>query len=224
MNQNVYLVSVADEGKRLDQFLKERTGLTRSEVQKWIKAGNVSLLPKKMIHSNYHVSEGDRISFFWDEKKKQELIGQNIPLDILYEDNDMIVINKRRGVVVHPGAGNTEGTLVNALLFHCGEQLRSVGDPERPGIVHRLDKDTSGVMVAAKSERAYGILQEEIASHKAQRCYIALVHGQMEGDTGVIRLPLGRSTKDRMKWDVLHETACGNAFSCYRISTALLMD
>ena len=206
MNQNVYLVSVADEGKRLDQFLKERTGLTRSEVQKWIKAGNVSLLPKKMIHSNYHVSEGDRISFFWEEKKKQELIGQNIPLDILYEDNDMIVINKRRGVVVHPGAGNTEGTLVNALLFHCGEQLRSVGDPERPGIVHRLDKDTSGVMVAAKSERAYGILQKEIASHKAQRCYIALVHGQMEGDTGVIRLPLGRSTKDRMKWDVLHET------------------
>ena len=154
MNQNVYLVSVADEGKRLDQFLKERTGLTRSEVQKWIKAGNVSLLPKKMIHSNYHVSEGDRISFFWEEKKKQELIGQNIPLDILYEDNDMIVINKRRGVVVHPGAGNTEGTLVNALLFHCGEQLRSVGNPERPGIVHRLDKDTSGVMVAAKSERA----------------------------------------------------------------------
>ena len=206
MNQNVYLVSVADEGKRLDQFLKERTGLTRSEVQKWIKAGNVSLLPKKMIHSNYHVSEGDRISFFWEEKKKQELIGQNIPLDILYEDNDMIVINKRRGVVVHPGAGNTEGTLVNALLFHCGEQLRSVGDPERPGIVHRLDKDTSGVMVAAKSERAYGILQKEIASHKAQRCYIALVHGQMEGNTGVIRLPLGRSTKDRMKWDVLHET------------------
>ena len=199
-------LSVADEGKRLDQFLKERTGLTRSEVQKWIKAGNVSLLPKKMIHSNYHVSEGDRISFFWEEKKKQELIGQNIPLDILYEDNDMIVINKRRGVVVHPGAGNTEGTLVNALLFHCGEQLRSVGDPERPGIVHRLDKDTSGVMVAAKSERAYGILQKEIASHKAQRCYIALVHGQMEGDTGVIRLPLGRSTKDRMKWDVLHET------------------
>ena len=117
MNQNVYLVSVADEGKRLDQFLKERTGLTRSEVQKWIKAGNVSLLPKKMIHSNYHVSEGDRISFFWEEKKKQELIGQNIPLDILYEDNDMIVINKRRGVVVHPGAGNTEGTLVNALLL-----------------------------------------------------------------------------------------------------------
>ena len=206
MNQNVYLVSVADEGKRLDQFLKERTGLTRSEVQKWIKAGNVSLLPKKMIHSNYHVSEGDRISFFWEEKKKQELIGQNIPLDILFEDNDMIVINKRRGVVVHPGAGNTEGTLVNALLFHCGEQLRSVGDPERPGIVHRLDKDTSGVMVAAKSERAYGILQKEIASHKAQRCYIALVHGQMEGDTGVIRLPLGRSTKDRVKWDVLHET------------------
>ena len=109
-------------------------------------------------------------------------------------------------MVVHPGAGNTEGTLVNALLFHCGEQLRSVGDPERPGIVHRLDKDTSGVMVAAKSERAYGILQEEIASHKAQRCYIALVHGQMEGDTGIIRLPLGRSTKDRMKWDVQHET------------------
>lgn len=206
MNKKVYLVNEIDEGKRLDQFLKEQTGLTRAEVQKWIKSGNANLLPEKMIRPNYHISKGDNISFSWEDKVELELIAQDIPLDILYEDDDMIIINKARGMVVHPGSGNTEGTLVNALLFHCGEQLKMVGDPDRPGIVHRLDKDTSGVMVVAKSERAYGVLQEEIATHEAQRCYIALVHGQMAGDTGVIRFPLGRSTKDRMKWDVQYET------------------
>lgn len=202
MIEKEYIVDSFNNGVRLDQYLKEQTGLTRADVQKQIKVGRAVLVPDKMIRSNYHVSEGDVIHFSWEEKKEMPLVAQNLPLDILYEDEDMIVINKNRGMVVHPGSGNSDGTLVNALLFHCGNALRSVGDATRPGIVHRLDKDTSGVMVVAKSERAFPLLQKEIADHTAVRRYVALVHGQMEGNSGVIRFPLGRSTKDRMKWDV----------------------
>ncbi len=206
MIEYIYEVSEEEHGERLDQFLTNRSGLTRSEVQKWIKEGNALLIPDKKIKSNYHISAGETIKFIWEEKDDFELIPQNIPLDILYEDEDMIVINKERGMVVHPGAGNHDGTLVNALLYHCGDSILTVGDKKRPGIVHRLDKDTSGTMVVAKSGRAYKTLQEEIASHEARRCYLALVHGQMEGKTGVIKFPLGRSTKDRMKWDVQPES------------------
>lgn len=207
MNTNIYIVESAQEGQRLDQFLKDASGMNRSEVQKWIKEGKAILLPGKMVRPNYHVKTGDQISFSWEEKKEVELIPQDIPLDILYEDDDILVLNKKRGMVIHPAPGNPDGTLVNALLYHCGSKIfEACEDPIRPGIVHRLDKDTSGVMVCAKSRRAFPVLKEEIASHEAKRHYAALVHGQMEGNTGVIRLPLGRSTRDRMKWDVQPKT------------------
>lgn len=207
MSEKIYVVTEQEAGQRLDQFLKEASGLTRSEVQKWIKDGRALLADSKMIRPNYHVQTGDQISFSWEEKKELALIPQDIPLDILYEDEHMLVINKARGMVVHPGSGNPDGTLVNALLFHVGPSLFEVcEDPIRPGIVHRLDKDTSGVMVVAKSKEAFPVLKEEIATHEAERHYVALVHGQMEGNTGVIRFPLGRSTKDRMKWDVQPKT------------------
>lgn len=207
MNTKIYTVESAQEGQRLDQFLKDASGMNRSEVQKWIKEGKAILLPGKMVRPNYHVKAGDQISFSWEEKKEVELIPQNIPLDILYEDDDMLVLNKKRGMVIHPAPGNPDGTLVNALLYHCGSKIfEACEDPVRPGIVHRLDKDTSGVMVCAKSQRAFPVLKKEIATHEAKRHYAALVHGQMEGNTGVIRLPLGRSTRDRMKWDVQPKT------------------
>lgn len=207
MNTKIYTVESAQEGQRLDQFLKDASGMNRSEVQKWIKEGKAILLPGKMVRPNYHVKAGDQISFSWEEKKEVELIPQNIPLDILYEDDDMLVLNKKRGMVIHPAPGNPDGTLVNALLYHCGSKIfEACEDPVRPGIVHRLDKDTSGVMVCAKSQRAFPVLKEEIATHEAKRHYAALVHGQMEGNTGLIRLPLGRSTRDRMKWDVQPKT------------------
>lgn len=207
MSEKIYVVTEQEAGQRLDQFLKEASGLTRSEVQKWIKDGRALLADGKMIRSNYHVQTGDQISFSWEEKKELALIPQDIPLDILYEDEHMLVINKARGMVVHPGSGNPDGTLVNALLFHVGPSLfEACEDLIRPGIVHRLDKDTSGVMVVAKSKEAFPVLKEEIATHEAERHYVALVHGQMEGNTGVIRFPLGRSTKDRMKWDVQPKT------------------
>lgn len=217
MKQMVYQAELSEDGLRLDQFLKNKSNLTRSEVQRWIKEGRAFLDNGKMIRSNYHVKPGDRVVFSWDEKEELSLRPQNIPLDILYEDEDMIVVNKRRGMVVHPAYGNPDGTLVNALLYHLGGSLLSVcDDPIRPGIVHRLDKDTSGVMAAAKSQRAFSLLKEQIASHTAQRRYVALVHGQMEGNTGVIRLPLGRSAKDRMKWAVEPKTG-KPAITHYRV-------
>lgn len=207
MNQITCHISEKEEGARLDKILQDASGLTRSEVQKWMKEGKAILLPGKMLRPNYHVKAGDEISFSWKEKQELTLVPQDLPLHILYEDEDMIVINKARGMVVHPGFGNPDGTLANALLYHCGPSLLSAcEDPIRPGIVHRLDKDTSGVMVAAKSARAFPVLKEEIRIHEAARHYLALVHGQMEGNTGVIRLPLGRSVKDRMKWDVQPKT------------------
>lgn len=193
-------------GQRIDKFLAEETDLNRSEIQKWLKKGTVSLRSGKAVKPNYRMVPGDVVLFSYEEPKEAELVPQDIPLDILYEDDCMIVLNKARGMVVHPGSGNPDGTLVNALLYHVGPSLFEAGDPERPGIVHRLDKDTSGVMVAAKTAEAYHVLQEEIGSHSAQRKYVALVHGKMAGDHGIIRLPLGRSTKDRMKWDVAPKT------------------
>lgn len=206
MNIHIYEVDEKQDGMRLDQFLKEVSGLTRSEVQKWIKEGYAISLPNRMVRSNYHISDKEKIQFSWEEKKEIELIPQKIKLDILYEDEHIIVINKSRGMVVHPGAGNIDNTLVNALLYHCGESLLKVGEKTRPGIVHRLDKDTSGVMVAVKSDIAYEKVKNEIATHEAKRTYFTLVHGQMEGPDGKIDLPLGRSLKDRMKWDVQPKT------------------
>ena len=197
MITRTYSIDKSDEGKRVDQFLTEQTGFTRSEVQKWIKAGYAYRQEDKKLKSNYRLEAGDTIVFSWEVKEEQTVQAENIPLDILYEDEDMIVINKRRGMVCHPAPGNEHGTLASALLYHCGESIRQVGDPERP---------TSGVMVAAKSMRAYESLRKQIGEHTAVRRYVTLVHGQMEGDHGEIRFPLGRSSKDRMKWDVQPET------------------
>lgn len=199
-------VGETQKGERVDKFLVEVTGKNRSEVQKRLREGGVTLASGRVLKPNYRVETGEVILFSYEEPEKQELIPQDLTLDILYEDASMVVLNKARGMVIHPGAGNRDGTLVNALLWHVGPAIRAVGDPERPGIVHRLDKDTSGVMVAAKTEDAFRVLQEEIGSHRAQRKYVALVHGNMAGPRGIIRLPLGRSIKDRMKWEVAPKT------------------
>lgn len=199
-------IGEAEAGARLDQFLAEKAELPRAAVQKLLKSGAVRLSSGKAPKANTRLTAGDALDFSYEEPREAELIPQDLPLAILYEDDDMLVINKARGMVIHPGSGNPDGTLVNALLFHVGDSIREVGDPARPGIVHRLDKDTSGVMVCAKSRRAYEALTEEIGTHRAKRKYLTLVHGKMEGDHGIIRLPLGRSTKDRMKWAVEPKT------------------
>lgn len=199
-----YAVTAESSGMRLDVFLADVSGVGRSAVQKWIRSGGAQK-NGKILKSSYRTEEGDQIDFQWEEEKEAPVCAEPIPLSILYEDTYMIVVDKARGMVVHPAPGNTDGTLVNALLYHCGDHLPG-HDPRRPGIVHRLDKDTSGVMVAAKTEEAFYRLQQEIGSHEARRCYVALVHGQMEADEGVIRYSLGRSPKDRMKWTVEPKT------------------
>jgi len=199
-------IGAAEAGARLDRFLAENAALPRAAVQKLLKSGAVRLASGKAAKANTRLIDGDALDFSYEEPRENELLPENLPLNILFEDDDMLVLNKARGMVIHPGSGNPDGTLVNALLFHVGDSIREVGDPARPGIVHRLDKDTSGVMVCAKSQCAYEALTEEIGTHRARRTYLTLVHGKMEGDHGIIRLPLGRSPKDRMKWAVEPKT------------------
>jgi 23S rRNA pseudouridine1911/1915/1917 synthase len=175
-------------------------GISRSAVQRLISSGDVTV-NKKIAKANYKVQELDDIQVSIPEIKTLELTAEEIPLAILYEDNDIIIINKSRGMVVHPAPGNYNGTLVNALLEHC-EDLSGINGVARPGIVHRLDKDTSGVMVVAKSDRAHVSLAKQIKDRTASRRYLAIVYGNIKEDHGVIKAPIGRHPSDRKKMAV----------------------
>jgi len=191
-------------GIRLDQWLTQRLGaeFSRSRVQALIRQGAVSLNGTGVSDPGRKLKPGDAAEVSLPEPEPAEPVGEDIPLDILYEDADLIVINKPAGLVVHPGAGNWTGTLVNALIHHCGDSLSGIGGVRRPGIVHRLDKDTSGVMVAAKTDRAHRALSEAFADHGLEsgleRSYIALVWGIPERAAGKIDAPLGRAA-DRVR-------------------------
>jgi 23S rRNA pseudouridine1911/1915/1917 synthase len=193
-----FTVKPPDAGQRLDVYLSQQPNLpTRSQIQSLIEQGLITVggQPKK---AHYKLVAGDRIEVTIPPPRKLEITPQAIPLDILFEDEHIIVINKPAGMVVHPAAGNWEGTLVHALLHHCPD-LTGIGGVERPGIVHRLDKGTSGVMVAAKSEVAHQVLSKLFKAHQINRKYIALVHGCPKAPEGTIDLPLGRSSGDRKK-------------------------
>lgn len=191
-------------GERLDVFLAGRLPeLSRSHVQKLIGGGAVRVgdgFPK----SNYRLRAGDVIHVLLPEPEEISLEPEPIPLDILYEDGDIIVVNKARGMVVHPAAGVFHGTLVNALLYHCGD-LSGINGKIRPGIVHRLDKDTSGVMVAAKNDKAHLDLAEQIGKKSAHRIYRAIVHGNIPEERGIIRGDIGRHPTDRKKMAIVRE-------------------
>ncbi len=206
MREQRFDVTEAEAGTRLDVFLTEASGLSRGRVQRLLKEGAVMLSTGKAAKGNLRVAKGDVVSLAYEEPEEFVIAAEDIPLSILYEDEDMIVLDKARGMVCHPAPGNMTGTLVQALLHHVGPSILKVGEAARPGIVHRLDKDTSGVMVAAKTARAYEALRKEIGTHEAVRHYLALVHGNLPADSGIIRLPLGRSQKDRMKWAVEPKT------------------
>ncbi len=206
MREQRFDVTEAEAGIRLDVFLTEASGLSRGRVQRLLKEGAVMLSTGKAAKGNLRVAKGDVVSLAYEEPEEFVLAAEDIPLSILYEDEDMIVLDKARGMVCHPAPGNMTGTLVQALLHHVGPSILKVGEAARPGIVHRLDKDTSGAMVAAKTARAYEALRKEIGTHEAVRHYLALVHGNLPADSGIIRLPLGRSQKDRMKWAVEPKT------------------
>ena len=191
----------ADGKIRLDQYLAAHLPeLSRSRIQNLIKSGDV-LVNGSPAKPKNPVSRGDSITVRIPEPEPAEAQPQDIPLDILYEDEDVVVINKESGMVVHPAAGNPDGTIVNALLHHCGD-LSGIGGVERPGIVHRLDKDTSGVMVAAKNDEAHKGLAAQIKAHSARRTYWALVHGNIAEEKGIVDGPIGRHPKDRIKMAV----------------------
>lgn len=195
-----------DSGERIDilatRFLE---GVSRSHVQKLIADGQV-FINGKPIKANYKVQAGDLIEIGIPEAQPVEIVAEPIQLNILFEDNDVIVINKARGMVVHPAAGNYSGTLVNALLSHC-DDLSGINGEIRPGIVHRLDKDTSGVMVAAKSDRAHVSLAQQIKDRTATRKYYAIVHGNVKEEQGIIDAPIGRHRIERKKMAVSFENS-----------------
>lgn len=184
--------------ERVDKFLAaELSDLSRSYIQKLLKEGRV-LLEEKPIKANYKLREGDEITFTVPPLKELSVEAEDIPLDILYEDEDLIFINKPKDMVVHPCAGRYSGTLVNGLLYHCKDQLSGINGVLRPGIVHRIDKDTTGVLVVCKNDKAHRSVAEQLKVHSITRKYRAIVHGIVKED-GTVDAPIGRSPKDRKK-------------------------
>ena len=196
-----FQISELEKGERIDVFLaKSMKETSRSNVQRLVAEGQATV-NDKVVKTNYKLKEHDRIVVSIPEPQPLELMAENIPLTVVYEDEDIIVINKARGMVVHPATGNYSGTLVNALLEHCND-LSGINGVARPGIVHRLDKDTSGVMIAAKTDRAHIHLAEQIKEHTASRRYLTIVHGNIKEEQGVIKGPIGRHPSDRKKMAV----------------------
>src|SRR4030043_1758228 len=190
-------VQISEAGKRIDIFLAKRTGITRSQIQRLITQGNV-LISSKDVSQNYRLKSKDLISINIPDKETEGLLPEPIPLDILYKDEHIVVVNKPASMVVYPAAGHAHGTLMNALSYHC-KSLATVGGPLRPGVVHRLDKDTSGVMVVALNDEAYYNLIEKFKHRTINRKYITLIYENLREDEGEIALRIGRSESDRKK-------------------------
>ncbi|MCK1168694.1 RluA family pseudouridine synthase [Streptococcus uberis] len=184
-------------GARLDKALADLTDLSRSQANDEIKKGTV-LVNGEPVKAKYTVKEGDIISYQLPEEEILDYEAEDIPIDIVYEDEDLAIINKAQGMVVHPSAGHSSGTLVNALLYHI-KDLSTINGVVRPGIVHRIDKDTSGLLMIAKNDKAHHILADELKAKKSLRKYLAIVHGNLPNDRGMIEAPIGRSEKDRKK-------------------------
>ncbi len=190
------------EGERVDKYLSVIfPDSSRAALQKAVEAGN-ALINGKPVAKNYRLREGDRLSFSPLAVRPLDVTPENIPLDIAYEDNDLLVVNKPKGMVVHPAPGNYDGTLVNALLYHCPDSLSGINGVLRPGIVHRIDKDTSGLLIVAKNDFAHRALASQIAEHSFKREYRAIVTGHLKEDSGTVIAPIGRNPNDRKKMAV----------------------
>ena len=202
-------VSENARGKRIDAYIAEVTETSRSGVAKQIENGDITVNGAP-VSKKYAVKPGDIIEIAPQETEEYDAVAEDIPLDIVYEDNDIIVINKPKGMVVHPAPGNYTGTLVNALLYHCKDTLSGIGGVMRPGIVHRIDKDTTGLIVVAKNDAAHTSLSEQLEYHGVTREYHALVRGGFKNDSGTVDAPIGRHPVDRKKMAVL-TSATANA-------------
>ena len=204
------------KGARLDVVLSlVMEEFSRSHLQKLIETGSVQVNGLKCDSKKYKVKKGDRITVEIPEPEILDVSPENIPLDIVYEDNDVLVINKPKGMVVHPGAGNDSGTLVNAILYHC-DSLSSINGVIRPGIVHRIDKDTSGLLMVAKNDQAHRSLADQLAAHTITRAYRAIVYHNFTEDEGTVNAPIGRDPKNRLKMAVT-KTNSREAVTHYRV-------
>lgn len=210
------IIKAQSSGARLDAYLASETELSRSGAAKLIDEGSV-LVNGKCAQKKYAVAVGDVIEINLPEPKEYEAEPENIPLDVVYEDDYIIVINKPSGMVVHPAPGNYSGTLVNALLYHCKDSLSGIGGVMRPGIVHRIDKDTSGLLVIAKCDEAHAALSEELKYHGIEREYRALVSGGFSEDTGTVDLPIGRHPTNRKKMAVIRDGTAREAITHYTV-------
>lgn len=187
------------EGQRIDRYLSdELEDRSRSYIQKIMKEGYVKV-NQKPVKSNYRLSFWRQRGSYLPEAKEPDIVPENIPLDILYEDQDIIMINKPKQMVVHPAPGHYSGTLVNALMYHCGDELSGINGCMRPGIVHRIDMDTTGSLVVCKNDKAHQSLSEQLKVHSIRRIYVAIVHGNIKEDSGTVNAPIGRHPTDRKK-------------------------
>lgn len=213
-NMNL-IVEDVDAGKRIDLYLSEKIeDMSRSQVQKLIGEGNIKV-NNKDIKSNYKIKINDSIEIIIPEPVMLEVVPEDIDIEIMYEDDDIVVVNKPQGMVVHPAAGNYTGTLVNALLAKCSN-LSGINGVIRPGIVHRIDKDTSGVLVVAKNDNAHKFLAEQIKAHSMKRIYMALVEGVIKNDEGTIDVPIGRHPVERKRMAVVQKNG-RNAVTHYKV-------
>ncbi len=193
--------ALGHEAERIDAVLAAKSGMSRSAVQKLIDEGLVTLSGKP-LKKNYRVTGTEIFEVTIPEPEETDTAAEDIPLDVVFEDEDVIVVNKPKGMVVHPAAGHSGGTLVNALLYHCGDSLSGIGGEKRPGIVHRIDKDTSGLIIAAKNDEAHRALAAQLKDHSLSRVYEALVIGNIKTDGGTIDAPIGRHPTERKKMAV----------------------
>ena len=208
--------SEENAGERIDKFLTEKVPeLSRSYIQKLIKEKNVKV-NSTVIKSNYKVAKGDQIQITIPDLTEPDILPENIPLDILYEDDDILVVNKPKGMVVHPAAGHYIGTLVNAIMYHCKDRLSGINGVMRPGIVHRIDMDTTGSLLVCKNDIAHQILAEQLKEHSIKRIYHAIVHGNIKEDSGTVNAPIGRHPIDRKKMSI-NEKNGRNAVTHYRV-------
>lgn len=191
-----------ENGERIDKYLTtEMTGFSRSYIQKLIKDGNV-FVNGKVVKANYKLSYDETISVRIPDLVEPDIVAENIPLDILYEDSDILIVNKPKGMVVHPAAGHYSGTLVNALMYHCGDSLSGINGVMRPGIVHRIDMDTTGSLLVCKNDSAHQNLAQQLKEHSIKRVYHAIVHGNLKEDTGTVNAPIGRHPIERKKMSI----------------------
>ncbi len=202
MNQFSYQIGVGEDEERLDVWLVSAvSGLSRSYIQKCIKDGQVSV-NEKPAKAGYRLRVDDEVSFLIPEAVEPEVAAEDIPLSVLYEDEDVLVVDKPKGMVVHPAPGHLNGTLVNAVLWHCKGQLSGINGVLRPGIVHRIDRDTTGSLIVCKNDQAHREIAAQLKAHSLNRTYRAIVHGVLEDEEGTVDAPIGRDERDRKRMAV----------------------